>query len=96
MLFIKKAKLAPGWALIRVIFDTIQKIAPKVKGAGALSRMSALSQDYKIHNTCLVLLSRHDEFERQYLQCLLQQLRTMCCFHAHTLSMGESLNLRVM
>ena len=31
------AKLAPGWALIRVNFDPMREIEPKVRGIGALS-----------------------------------------------------------
>ena len=33
------AKLAPGWALIRVNFDPMQKIEPKVGGGRSFTRL---------------------------------------------------------
>ena len=44
------AKLAPGWVIIRVNFDPIQEIEPKVVGyMGALSRVGTFSLDYSTH-----------------------------------------------
>ena len=41
------AKLAPGWALIRVNFDPIQEIGPK-EGGGRSFTSGRFSQDYSI------------------------------------------------
>ena len=67
--FIKKAKLTPGWAFIRINFDTIQKIA-KSKGGGVLFHKII---KYTTHVYCC----RDDTYN---VYCM-QQLRTVCCFH---------------
>ena len=56
------AKLAPGWALIRVNFDPIQEIGPKVGGG----RVGPFSPDYSKHPQMTSELTRSASYNSNF------------------------------